>query len=241
MRTSMLCAAAVAAASLVGQASASQLLMQSRLADHPDGNAAPPQYGLRIDNLFSQNNAGQALVGGQSGTTTFSFNAPGANVIIQVFDDTNDNVADRVHISGVAYGGRDNGGSYGVGAGFYAIDYTYTANVGTTAEGWDAARAGATNGGTITALTGAFAGESWSMTDKNSGNRSFHFESDNHRLGGSSLDNSDVYVGRGWHMLDNGVMGTQDFLFVAIPLPTTGMLAGAGMLAVAGVRRRRMA
>lgn len=240
MRAPMLCAAAVAAA-LAGQASAGQLLFQSRLADHPDGNAAPPGYGLRIDNLFSKNNAGQALVGGQSGTTTFSFNAPGANVIIQIFDDTNDNVADRIHITGVAYGGRDTGAAYGVGAGFYAIDYTYTANVGTTSEGWDAARSGSTNGGTITALTGQFAGESWGMTDKNSGGRSFHFESDNHRLGGTSLDGSDVHVGRGWHMLNNGVMGTQDFLFVAIPLPTTGMLAGAGMLAVAGVRRRRMA
>lgn len=242
----------VALAITAAGANAGTILFQSRLADHPDGTANPPPYGLRIDNIFQKKNDGSNLAGGAGGIVTFSFSAAGAAVFTDVIDDTNDGQADRIRIYGKAYGGRDTGSGYAnVGAGFYQIDFTYNVGVQTVNNladgGWKVAD-GATrsqNNGSIRALDGSFAGETWNFSDKadNTG-FSFNFLKNGHRLtGAEQLALGDPHVGEGWVQLDNGVMGTQDWLFttVVIPMPTPAMMASAGLLGLAGIRRRRMA
>jgi hypothetical protein len=220
-------------------ASRSTLLFQQRLIDHPNGLETPPPYGLRMDNLFVADNTGAPLPGGEAGVTTFSFGHAMASMMVQVWDDTGNGLADRIHIHGNAYGGRDTGTTYGVGEGLYAIDFTYNANVSTVPGpngGWQT-QAHATNTGSIEAVSGSFAGQVWTFHDKaDATGFSFNFLRDGHRIPG----NNSAHVGEGWVQLDNGVMGVQDWLFVAIPLPSTTGLALAGLLGLGCFRRRRI-
>lgn len=234
------------------------LLFSAQLADHPDGSASPPPYGLRIDNLFKKNDAGANLPGGnaRNGTTSFSFSAVVNNVAAAVFtnvwDDDMDGDADRIRIFGNAYGGRDTGAGYGVGAGWYNLDFTYDLGIvevpSVTDGGWrvqDGASRDAGNRGTITALSGDYSGESWGFSDKaDDSGFTFNFLKNGHRLTQAQQNTlGDPFVGEGWVQLDNGVSGTQDWLFVTtcIPMPTPAMLAGAGILGLIGCTRRRLA
>ena len=232
------------------------VIYQQRLVDHPDGNQNPPPYGLRIDNIFRSTDSGATLLGSDgNGATTFSFSHAQSNVFIQIIDDIgNDGIADRIRIFGTAYGGMDQSNQVGVGAGEYEIEMNYFANVTTVAGpdgGWRAS-ASSSNVGTITAKTGIFAGagslgsrswsgpQSWGFSDKNDAGFSFNFLRNKHRLTTAQANafGGDPYVAEGWVMLDNNVGGTQDWLAVAIPLPTTTGMALAGM-GVLALRRRR--
>lgn len=199
-----------------------------RLSDHPDSLQAPPPYGLRLDTLF----AGQA--GAAGGVTTFSF----VDVIMQV---TTSGMGITVNISGSLYGGEDTGVGYGFGEGDYTLDYTYTMNVSSLGTGYTATP-DVTNTGTLTALNGDAAGQTFDLFDMADGSgRSFVFLQDDFRLAGSGLEGLGYWVGRGWLSVGGQTNGaTRDFLFVAtlIPSPLAGSLAGAGLLGLATRRRR---
>ncbi len=96
-----------------------------RLENHPDGIAAKPFYGLRLDNLFD--------TGTSDDTITFNFEADGAAMFMDISGDT-------IHIYGIAFGGPDitnmqpanstdhNGDISGYNptlSNFWEIDFTY--------------------------------------------------------------------------------------------------------------------
>ena len=74
------------------------------LSNHPDGNAASPFYGLRLDGLLNWDD---------DVIYTFDFEAPGAGMLL-------DYSPGSIHIHGRAWGGEDTGNAY-VNAGFWAL------------------------------------------------------------------------------------------------------------------------
>ncbi|MEQ9455013.1 MAG: hypothetical protein RLN76_10535 [Phycisphaeraceae bacterium] len=106
---------ALAVALLVPVATASASSITSglyNLSNHPDGAAASPFYGLRLDGLFN---------GNQNTTVTFDFEAPGADMKMEIDLTPGDS---SIHIYGTAWGGIDNGSSYTSPA-LFNIDFTY--------------------------------------------------------------------------------------------------------------------
>lgn len=209
-----------------------------RLFDHPDGDINPPPYGLRYDNLFG-------AVGGPTGATSFSFEQNGAYMRLIVTEDQMAGTT-TLRLVGKVYGGKDTGGALGFGAGLYSLDFTYRMNVAANGTGWQVNGPNALNNGTLVSDGNAdvAAGITFGFSDKPDGKgKSFYFLQDEHRLAGHSQFGQGYWVGRGWHMPNDGrgTTGTQDFLFIGkvIPLPTAGLLGSAGLLGLAVPRRRR--
>ena len=68
------------------------------LKNHPDGNAAPPQFGLRLDELFD-------LHPGEEDIFTFDFEAEDSEMYLTY-------IGDQIVIQGKAYGGLVENGAY---------------------------------------------------------------------------------------------------------------------------------
>jgi len=120
------------------------------LCNHPDGGAAAPFYGLRLDGL---------LTGDAHDIVTFDFESDQSDMRINIQDDS-------IRIFGVAHGGIDLGEEYDPhNSGLWKIDFTYN-NV-TGLDGDDdlivARNLAGTNTGEITQLYGE--GESFDLTD----------------------------------------------------------------------------
>jgi hypothetical protein len=205
-----------------------------RLSDHPAANENPPPYGLRLDGLF----AGET--GANGGITTFSFNTYG-NTILNVF--LNGSTL-NITINGTVFGGEDTGSGTGFGAGDYQLSMTYTVGVTAVTDGWKVDASSGSNFGTLTALTGALAGDVFNLSDdrQNSTGQTFAFLQDDHRLGAfPSIAALDPFVGRGWlNIVGNSASGTRDLLFLGelIPSPLSGAMAGVGLVGLAARRRR---
>lgn len=109
-----------------------------RLANHPDGTAAEPFYGMRLDELFDVTPSSPDIF-------SFDFEAPGTAVFMDY-----DGATIRIH--GRAFGGRDAGDSYDPAwKSFIDIDFTYT--VVHAADGDDdliVVTPSGTNSGTVT-------------------------------------------------------------------------------------------
>jgi hypothetical protein len=168
------------------------------LHNHPDGGAAPPLYGLRLDGL---------LTGDGSDVFSFDFDHAQSAVFMDVG-------ATTVHIFGHAFGGRDVGSSY-TNAGVWLIDFTYAVGV-TTAAGDDdliVNNCGSVNTGTIQATFGSNQSPI-ALVDFCGGNPfSFRFgneEDDNGHRGFSGLS--------GWGWLNHSGqahISASDWLFTA--------------------------
>ena len=105
-------ASAFLAACLPLSAQATPLLDGTyRLGNHPDGAAAEPFYGLRLDGLFD---------GDASTIVTFSFDpADGADVQMTID-------GAEIHIYGVVFGGEIANQAYVGGGNSFKLDFRYT-------------------------------------------------------------------------------------------------------------------
>ncbi|MHC4415185.1 MAG: hypothetical protein ACYS0G_07875 [Planctomycetota bacterium] len=193
-----------------------------RLHNHPDGGAAPPEYGLRLDELIGLTPDHDVF--------TFDFDAPGALMVLR-YDGTS------IRISGTAFGGLVDEDEYDPDhSGFAQIDFTYT--TAELAEGDDdlvVVTPDFSNTGTIT-----FLGEKINLFDR-ADDDGFTF-----RLGDE--DDNEGHRGfegiSGWGWLDHHEAGqhvvSSDWIFTAelIPAPPVLAAACAGLL-VWGRRRSR--
>jgi hypothetical protein len=90
-----------------------------KLHNHPDGNAALPLYGLRLD----------GLLGDKTEEFTFDFDDPRSEMR-RYWDDT----LDTILISGTVWGGEDIGSSYAGDGEEWTVDFHRGA--GPTGYGW---------------------------------------------------------------------------------------------------------
>ncbi len=196
-----------------------------QLSNHPGGSAAPPGYGLRLDELFD--------VTSEHDRFTFDFDHPDASMSL-----TYDGM--QVHITGMAFGGLDIGDAYHPDPALTSLvllDFTYTVTtfpfndddllVNTPSN---------TNSGTIIWLD---TGEVINLYDRaNMDGFTFRF--------GDGQDNGG-YRGfngiSGWGWLDHHQPGihikASDWFFTATPMPGAPVLAMLGTGVLLGCRRRR--
>lgn len=219
------------------------------LASHPDGNAEPPAYGLRLDELFD-------VTGGHD-VWSFDFDDAQSNMTL-VYDDggtPGDGALgdDTVRIFGTVFGGLDTGTEYGdpTRRGLWDVDFSYTTNLQSAGAGGVDVMVNPdspSNNGSITPLfaVGGDAGTNGvpiALVDEDGGKGfSFKFNNtDDHRLGGTGLSGPDTFVGWGWlNYGGESHVAASDWLFIAtVPEPGTSTLLGAALAAVLSRRRRR--
>ncbi len=226
------------------------------LGDHPDGNEAPPLYGLRLDELFD--------VTKDHDVFTFSFEQGGAGVEL-VYDDggtpgDGELDDDRVMISGTVFGGLVEGGAWVPGySGLWGLKFAYTTNfVSAGAEGSNISigAESALNEGAIAPLFDVGVkpdaslglrvrrlggGDSIPLTDEDGGHDySFRFDNQrNHRLEGTGLSGPEVFAGDGWlnHSGEPHVYAS-DWIFTGrrqavVPEPASVALVTVGLLGLA--------
>lgn len=230
--------AALAAACLCSSADAGTIVPgQYKLSNHPDGNAAPPTYGLRLDGLTD---------GNASSIFTFDFDHALSNMLMDYDGNT-------IHIHGTAFGGLDTGNGYDAGmSGVVEIDFTYAVGVGMVPGDDDIWVTGNSmnNSGSLEMISG-FGDHNgatlFDLVDKSNGTYIFRFgdhNDDNGHRGFAGLS------GWGWlnHAAADGSIGdinthlaASDWLFTAqlVPVPPAVWLGAAGILGIAAKRRRK--
>lgn len=193
-----------------------------QLHNHPDGAAAPPTYGLRLDGLFG------------AGQTTFSFDtAEGVFLTVLGGDIRIQGVIELVEVRGNTSTAPELGM-------LFDVDFTYRENVNGVSNGWIVDPGHAANNGTLISQNDSSL--FFVLFDAPQSGNSFDFRAD-----GDRIDNdTTTWVGDGWLDVINSsgqqvaVGATQDWLFTAeyIPSPLAGAMAGIGLMGV-GARRRR--
>lgn len=205
------------------------------LANHPDGTAAEPYYGMRADGLRT---------GNANDIYTFDFEAPGAAMFLDVTEGVPGVYSFRIH--GTAFGGRDTGSAYAPGeSGMVQIDFTFFggSQVGGDDDLW-VTGPGMTNGGTLSFISGSLSGETYSFVDKSNGSYTFRLGDEDNDAGHRGFAG---ISGWGW-MNHNGPTGgtapvgghldDTDWLFTVI-VPTPGSTVLLGLAGLTTFRRRR--
>ncbi len=234
-----LCSALLLLAFVLWTSSAFALMSGTyKLSNHPDGNAADPEYGLRLDGLVD---------GDTNSIYTFDFDHASSDMKLYW------NGIDTVIIQGQAFGGKDIGSVYD-GATTAVWDISFTYKVGVSTPGGDGGVedvvvvADNQNFGTISSIFGDF-----DLRDKSNGSYSFQLGDEDgtgHRRNDGALS--------GWGWLNHCPVGkpsvcdthlaASDWLFTAdrigdgttpIPVPAAAWLFGTGLAGLVGVARRR--
>ena len=226
-------------------------IWEFQLHSHEDGGAAPPSYGLRLDELLN--------VSGNHDIFTFDFDHDQTTSMSLFFDD----VLNKIGISGTVFGGLNSGNGYATSdVGYWNVFFEYTANVthgavdpfGTGTVDITVNSNSPNNMGIIDPLFNLSTGNSASISLVDyTGNHDFSFKFNNT----SSVDarrlkdnNSNFYpgydantiVGWGWvNHSGNPHVAASDWLFTgnAVPEPSTFLLFGIGLLSILGIGYRR--
>jgi len=220
-------AAALCASAIVSSAGAAPILDGNyTLRNHPDGAVNPPPYGMRLDELVNVT----------GGTDYFTFDFDDAMSNMQMDVSGNGTI---IHIYGVAWGGRDDGGVYAADGflGLYTIDFLYNVNVGGVPGDDDLYAAGPTgsNFGTISGPAGNF--DLYDLVGNPPG-YAFRLGDEDNDLGHRGFAGISGWGWLGVDGLNNGP--TRDWLFVAtynVPAPAAAALLLPGLAITA--RRRR--
>lgn len=202
------------------------------LHNHPDGDADPPPYGMRLDELYDVTPGNDIF--------TLNFDHPMSNLTLVY------NGVDTITISGVAFGGIDIGASYlnDNHLGLYQLDFVYNVGVGLAGGDDDLIvipGANAQNFGSITPLGAGHpnVGVPQPLFDVRDGNYSLRLGDEDNDLGHRGFPG---ISGWGWVGFNGHSHpgAADDFLFTAVPIPepASAMLLLAGLGAVV-IRRRR--
>ena len=238
-----------------------------QLKNKVPGAIRPPDYGLRLNNLF--NNGSK---------WTFDFETAGAKVYLQT-----NGAGDEIHIFGTVFGGEDVGSVYRTGStGFWDLDFTYSAGVTVTADGdgkssvWvDKNDTGfsdgtltyignAASGGTITDLMGnsvvEVAGADLTIrlqSNSGTGDKEFSFcygafpgvVPTPNGCGTQEVNLEDRVKGSGWLKHSGSYAGKTANVYggdfgvtgvAAIPEPATSLLTSLGLIGLMTIRRQRL-
>lgn len=198
------------------------------LFNHPDGDANPPPYGLRLDELYNASSNHDIF--------TFNFNDVASDMFLDY-----DDVANTIHIFGAVLGGRDSGSTHAADQylGVYLVNFTYTLGV-QTAGGDDDLIVDTLNhansGTIITPL-----GDTISLYDERGGSSfSFRFGNEDNDAGHRGFDG---LSGWGWlnHHAPTNHIEAGDWLFTAVrsDIPTPGSVALVALGGMLAARRHR--
>ena len=186
-----------------------------QILDHPDGSLGGPDYALRLDGLSGNN----------EDDFTFSSVLGGALLTI-LWDD----VAETIKIEGTVYGGKLVGDDW-VDPQLWKVSFLY----GGVTHQWDDLES--TPGMGVGTIMGTMPGsETINLVDKaNMAGLAFRLDT-GHRIAG------DIVTGHGWLTHDAAERSSfQDWLFTVgdpIPEPSTAILLGGGLMALAARRRQ---
>lgn len=197
-----------------------------QLHNHPDGAAANPLYGLRLDELFN--------VTPNHDVFTFNFDDARSDMKMLV-------TATSIQIFGKVWGGRDIGSAYAVEAttGLYQVNFTYSVGVSAVPgdDDWWVSYGGMMmqNSGTITGPSSQVI----NLVDKSQGDYYFRLGNENNDAGHRGFAGIS-----GWGWLNHGPSGSphvdsSDWLFTANLIPAPGSVVLAGLAGLIGLRRKR--